>query len=117
MRGDCDEEMIEFELKTDDGPFVIDLRDLHTALESEQQFADFARRGLKDFHEGESYEVFLSAEKNPKGGRPSREYRVTLDVAKHVCMKQRTEKGDQARLYFLRRGRRRRLMPNHQSAR
>jgi anti-repressor protein len=37
----------------------------------------------------------------PQGGRPSADYEITLDMAKELAMIQRTEKGKQARQYFL----------------
>jgi anti-repressor protein len=99
--------MIKFELKKDNGSFVIDLRDLHTALyedeEKQTKFADFARRGLKDFHESVDFTSLLIVEKRASGGGTRRrEYQVTLDVAKHICMMLNTSKGKATRLYFLR---------------
>ncbi len=35
------------------------------------------------------------------GGRPSTDYALSLDCAKEISMLQRTEKGKQARLYFI----------------
>ncbi len=34
---------------------------------------------------------------NPKGGRPSMEYNLTLDMAKELSMVERTERGREAR--------------------
>jgi anti-repressor protein len=39
--------------------------------------------------------------KTPNGGRPAKEYALTLDMAKELSMVERTEKGKQARQYFL----------------
>lgn len=41
--------------------------------------------------------------KNPKnkGGRPTKEYFLTLDMAKELSMVERNEKGKQARKYFI----------------
>ena len=37
----------------------------------------------------------------PQGGRPSVDYEITIEMAKELCMLQRTEKGKQARQYFI----------------
>ena len=37
----------------------------------------------------------------PQGGRPSVDYEITVEMAKELCMLQRTEKGKQARQYFI----------------
>jgi anti-repressor protein len=47
---------------------------------------------------------YISFEQNcskPQGGRPSTNHQLTIDMAKELCMLQRTEKGKQARLYFI----------------
>ena len=35
------------------------------------------------------------------GGRPALDYQITVDMAKQICMIQRSEKGSQYRQYFL----------------
>lgn len=37
----------------------------------------------------------------PKGGRPAQDYEITIDMAKELCMLQKTEKGKMARQYFI----------------
>lgn len=39
--------------------------------------------------------------KTPKGGRPAQDYEITIDMAKELCMLQKTEKGKTARNYFI----------------
>lgn len=46
-------------------------------------------------------EVMDKNVQNPKGGRPSTDYEITLDMAKEIAMIQRSEKGKQIRQYFL----------------
>lgn len=51
------------------------------------------------FTEGRDFSTFLS---ESTGGRPSTNHLLTLDMAKELAMIQRTEKGKQARQYFIR---------------
>lgn len=37
----------------------------------------------------------------PQGGRPTQDYEITIDMAKELCMLQKTDKGSQARKYFI----------------
>jgi len=86
-----------------DGKTAVSLKDLHEFLEVSTQLKDWAPRMFEyGFLEGQDYvEVSLKNERNPKGGRPSRNWAVTLDMAKEVSMIQRTDKGKQARQYFI----------------
>jgi anti-repressor protein len=43
------------------------------------------------------YVVFHKKVKNPKGGKPEKEYIITIDAAKHIAMTSRIEKGRQVR--------------------
>ena len=51
------------------------------------------------FTEGTDFCSNLS--ETPNGGRPSINHLITIDMAKELCMIQRTEKGKQARQYFI----------------
>ncbi|MCO4880254.1 antA/AntB antirepressor family protein [Paraburkholderia caribensis] len=79
----------------------VDLRDLHKNMAIATRFADWAARELVDFERGRDYEVFLNSENNPSGGRPAKEYSVTLDAAKHIAMVSRTARGREVRDYFI----------------
>ena len=46
-------------------------------------------------------EVMDKIVQNPKGGRPSTDYEITLDMAKEIAMIQRSDKGKEVRQYFL----------------
>lgn len=54
-----------------------------------------------DLIESEDYAVFNNFGENPKGGRPKKEYVLTLDAAKELSMVEGNEKGKQARKYFI----------------
>lgn len=79
---------------------VVSARDLHKMLEVGTRFNDWFHRMCEyGFTEGQDFYSFLS--KTPEGGRPAQDAAVTLDMAKQICMLQRTEKGMQARQYFI----------------
>ena len=50
------------------------------------------------FTEGQDFSTFLS---ESTGGRPATDHLIKLDMAKEICMIQRTERGKQARQYFI----------------
>lgn len=53
------------------------------------------------FTENADYGVIDKSVENPQGGRPATDYEITIDMAKELCMLQKTEKGKIARKYFL----------------
>lgn len=85
------------------GKQVASLRDLHEFLEVSERFTDWAARMFEyGFTENQDFaEVYPESRNNPQGGRPRRDWAVTLDMAKEVSMIQRTERGKQARQYFI----------------
>jgi anti-repressor protein len=86
---------IKFE---NDQPTVLG-RDLHAALEVKTAYKDwFPRMCEYGFVEGTDFSSFLS---ESTGGRPGVDHELTIDMAKELCMIQRTEKGKQCRRYFL----------------
>jgi phage anti-repressor protein len=51
--------------------------------------------------ENRDFVVLAQKGVNPKGGRPSLEYHLTLDAGKHVAMMSGTDKGFEVRDYFI----------------
>lgn len=85
--------------KTDQGTIAVDGRALHDFLEVGRDFTNwFKDMAGYGFEEGTDFTPF-SAKSN--GGRPRTEYALTLEMAKELSMIQRTEKGKQARRYFI----------------
>lgn len=53
------------------------------------------------FHENYDFKGIRTNDENPKGGRPSIDFEISLEFAKHIAMMARTEKSHQYRNYFL----------------
>lgn len=84
---------------TDNERITLSARDLHEFLEIKTHFKDwFPRMKEYGFEEGVDFCSFLS---ESTGGRPATDYQITIDMAKEICMIQRSDKGKQARQYFL----------------
>lgn len=86
-----------------DGREAVNLRDLYDFLEVTTQFKDWAPRMFAyGFTEGQDYvPLVLKNEQQTRGGHNRRDWAVTLDMAKELSMIQRTERGKQARQYFI----------------
>lgn len=79
----------------------VNARDLWSALQSKQQFSDWAKKRLADFEEGIDYTVHKIMNGENKGRFAANEYTLTLDTAKHLAMLERNEIGKQIRQYFI----------------
>ncbi|WP_019220347.1 antA/AntB antirepressor family protein, partial [Bartonella florencae] len=68
-----------------------------------KKFADWITERINkyDFVENRDYIVFPNFGKNLQGGRPSKDYALTLSVAKELSMVENNKKGREARLYFI----------------
>lgn len=70
-------------------------RDLHAVLEVKTPYDKwFPRMCEYGFEEGADFSTFLS---ESTGGRPAVDHQITIDMAKELCMIQRTPKGKQCR--------------------
>lgn len=82
-----------------DGKQAVLGRDLHAFLEVTTAYKDwFPRMVAYGFEEERDFSSFLS---ESTGGRPRQDHILTLDMAKEISMIQRTDKGKQARQYFI----------------
>ena len=92
-------ELIPIHKRGDEEQWV-DARTLYSFLESKQEFANWIKPFIEDygFIEGRDFLTNLS---KSTGGRPAIDYSITIDMAKHLAMLQRNEKGMQARQYFI----------------
>lgn len=83
---------------------AVSARDLHGFLEVKTDFKNWISRRIEEygFIDGRDFGSFLT---ESGGGRPSKEYMISLDMAKELAMVERNEKGKQARQYFIECGR------------
>lgn len=81
----------------------VDGRTLHKWLKSGERFADWIKKRIKTygFVENVDYVSYSVKSEKPQGGRTSREYVLTLDVAKELSMVENNEQGRTARRYFI----------------
>ncbi|MDH0423653.1 antA/AntB antirepressor family protein [Delftia tsuruhatensis] len=75
-------------------------RDLHKHLSPGTDFNHWIARRIEeyDFEEGKDFQSFLT---ESTGGRPPKEYIVSIGMAKELAMVERTPKGKEARLYYI----------------
>ena len=92
------DELIKIEVNENQEP-VISGRALHEFLEIKTSYKDWFPRMVEyGFTEGTDFCSILS---ESTGGRPATDHAIKLDMAKELAMIQRTEKGKQARQYFI----------------
>ena len=90
-------ELIKVYLDTDQ-PTIL-ARDLYNGLSIQTKYTTWLERMAEfGFQEGKDFFPFLG---KSIGGRPSKEHRITIEMAKHICMIQRSEIGKRYRQYFL----------------
>lgn len=82
---------------------AVNARDLHKTLESKQDFSTWIKARIEKLKltQGRDFEVFHKIMENSNGGRPLVEYIVSIEIAKHLCMIEMTDKGHKVREYFI----------------
>lgn len=95
---------IEVALKMDKDGFV-SCKNLYEFLGwDKSNYAKWCRANIDDntfADKGTDYEVFVLKDENGKGGRPSKEYKLTASFAKKLAMIAGNERGEEARCYFI----------------
>ena len=83
---------------TDTGEKVVLGRELHEQLKIKDKYTDWMQRMISiGFIEGTDFSSFSEKSEKPSGGRPSTSHILTLDMAKHIAMIQRTPQGMEIR--------------------
>lgn len=78
---------------------AVNARELWEKLEVKTQFKDWMPRRIEEFgfEEGKDFSSILSK----SHGRPSKEYIISLDMAKELAMVENNEQGRRIRRYFI----------------
>lgn len=97
------EELIKVTVKGDQQ--LVSARDLYKGLEIKRRFSAWVEQNFKDFEETIDFtSVLVSTEVPNNGGfqeRKLKDYAVTIDMAKQLCMMSHTELGKKYRHYFI----------------
>lgn len=83
---------------------TVNARELHQFLAVGKDFSTWIKDRIEQygFTEGHDYVTHLLPNIGEKGqGRPTKEYAISLDMAKELAMVERNDKGKQARQYFI----------------
>lgn len=95
-------ELVPVTLRDIGGAMVLtaDGRELHAYLGVDTEFKDWMSRRIAEykFKDGKDFRSFLS---ESTGGRPPKEYTLTLKMAKELAMVESTPRGKEAREYFM----------------
>lgn len=83
---------------------LINARELHEFLQISTRFDIWIQRRIADYNFVENLDFIERSNLNNRGFFKTeiKEYHITLDMAKELCMLERSELGQQARRYFIR---------------
>ena len=81
---------------------TVSARDLHEKLELKTRFSKWVDQNFRDFEEFVDYtSVTRVTVVNNGANREIEDYQLSLDMAKHLCVLSRTEKGKLCRQYLI----------------
>jgi len=88
--------------RTEGGRNVVRARELHALLGSGRDFPTWIGNRIRQygFVENQDFRVFPGSGENPQGGRPAKEYSITLDMARELAKAENSERGRAALRYF-----------------
>ena len=89
-------------IKINEESGTVSARELHEALGVESNFTTWFNRMLEyGFDENEYEKCFPKMESGTNGGQNMVDYNISIDMAKEICMIQRSEIGTKIRRYFI----------------
>lgn len=89
-------------IKVENDQQLLSARDLHKGLGLKKQFTDWVKQNFKDFEENIDFVFTPQSVNMPNGGtKQIKDYFLTIDMAKQLCLMSRTEKGKQYRKYLI----------------
>ena len=86
--------------KNEQGIETVNARELHAFLEVKTRFNDWIANRISEFGFTENKDYALFTENLVKGGK-RKVFHISIDMAKELSMIERSDKGKQARLYFI----------------
>ena len=92
------QELVKVDLDTQ----TVSARELYEQLGVSKRFSAWFETNSQGFVEGEDFTSVLSGTVVNNGAhRELQDYNLTVDMAKHICLMSRTEKGKQCRQYLI----------------
>ena len=93
--------MFDIEIIKNKGFDVIDSKLLHKELDVASYHKDWIRRRIDGYGFEEGTDFFAKQCSTLSGGSKRKDYLITLDMAKELCMLENNDKGKSTRKYFI----------------
>lgn len=99
---------------------LINARELHKALENKRKFADWIKQRIEKYKFIENQDFvrfhnFVKGDENGFGNKTIKEYYLSIDMSKELCMVENNEIGRKIRQYFIETEKRYKTIINNQS--